>query len=236
MSSKIIKNISHSLQYALFSEVSWKEFPGMCDHFLISPVGQTHALMHTQIIVKKYVMCISRGNKHGAPGVYFHVWHVKEIDLSKQGCVLNEKVERAWEGFLSRVVASGQQPLHPGAPRRLPINASLHFCLSLQRNSRRTPGTNLLHLSASPDRGTVPPRCPRDRGLRGSCWLPCICFVTSARASFHALWLSRAGFFFCCAFNPCSLLLPQLRALRPQRAPPPGLPPLPLPSSRTVRG
>lgn len=205
----------------------------MCDRFLISPVGQTHAHMHTQIIVKKYVMCISRGNKHGAPGVYFHVWHVKEIDLSKQGCVLNQKVERAWEGFLSRVVASRQQPHHPGGPRKFPINASLPFCLSCSETPVARTRSQLVASLSDPRSGHRATQVPQGPGAAGQLLTAVYLFCYISKSGLPCSLTFPGCFFFCCAFNPCSLLLlPQLRALRPQRAPPPGLPPLPLPSSR----
>lgn len=191
----------------------------MWDHFFISPVGDTRTHAHTNNS-KKICDVYLLWKQTRCSRCVLSCVHVKEIDLSKQGCVHKKQVR---EGLGGLPLPSGGWETAEPAHRRSTLVT--HYCLSLQWHSRGTPGTQLV--------ASVPgqPRCPSDRGLGAAAHCPCIYFVTSARVWAPLLWLSAGSFF----AVPSILLLPQLSAPRPQSAPPPGLPPLPLPSSRTVR-
>lgn len=192
----------------------------------------TDTRRHGQIIVKKICDVYLLWKQTRCSWCVLSCVHVKEIDLSKQGSVHNKKVERAWEGFLSWVVARRQQPQHSEGPRWLPIDP--FHCISPFPCSK-TPGAhqgaNLPHLSqASPDPVTVPHRCPSDQGVRGGCWLPVYFFLLHQQE-----WTSMLSLFqvLRCAFSPpppapCSPLAEPLL---------PGCLPSPLPSPPfAVRG
>lgn len=233
MCSKIIKNISsHYWSLILCTMLYFLKFPGKS--FLECEIISTFLPWdrHTQTWTnnsKKICDVYLLWKQTRCSWCVLSCVHVKEIDLSKQGSVHNKKVERAWEGFLSWVVARRQQPQHSEGPRWLPIDP--FHCISPFPCSK-TPGAHqgasLPHLSqASPDPVTVPHRCPSDQGVRGGCWLPVyfFCYISKSGLPCSLPFMSFA------VPSVLPLLLPQLRALRPQSpssqaASPPLCPPL----------